>query len=141
MVDEALLATKIAAVNDAVARIRDVLPADRDLFVSDRSAREIVSLNLLVALQGCIALATHWLADAGLDVPQSYAAVFQKLADRNVIPRDRADRLAAAAGFRNLVVHQYGVLDWNRVYIIASERLDDLLAFCNDVARRRSSEQ
>jgi uncharacterized protein YutE (UPF0331/DUF86 family) len=43
-----------------------------------------------------------------------------------------------AAGFRNLVAHQYGVLDWHRVYSLASEHLDDLVAFCDALARRAS---
>lgn len=47
-----------------------------------------------------------------------------------------ATKVAAASGFRNLIAHQYGVLDWARVYAIASERLDDVLAFCDELALR-----
>jgi uncharacterized protein YutE (UPF0331/DUF86 family) len=47
-----------------------------------------------------------------------------------------AMRLAAASGLRNLVAHQYGILDWRRVFTLASERLDDLLAFCAQLADR-----
>jgi hypothetical protein len=39
MVDRALLADKIAAVRDAVARIREVLPPQRDAFRADRTVR------------------------------------------------------------------------------------------------------
>ena len=46
-------------------------------------------------------------------------------------------RLATASGLRNLIAHQYGVLDWTRIHALASERLDDLLAFCDELARRR----
>lgn len=136
MVDKILLATKIAAVRDAVARIRTVLPAAPDQFVSDRTAREIVVLNLFVALQECVSLAAHWLADQGLDVPQTYAEMFRCLGERAVIPVGLATRLAAASGFRNLIAHQYGVLDWTRIHALASERLEDLLAFCDELARR-----
>lgn len=136
MVDKAILAAKIAAVRDAVARVRAVLPADRETFASDRTVREVVVLNLFVALQECVSLAAHWLADQGLDVPESYADVFRRLGDRLVIPADLAAHLAAASGFRNLIAHQYGVLDWARVYSISAERLDDLLAFCDALARR-----
>lgn len=136
MVDKVLLAAKIAAVRDAVARIRAVLPESRDCFVGDRTVREIVVLNLFVALQDCVSLAVHWLADQGLDVPQTYGEVFRLLGEQEVLPTDLAGRLAAASGFRNLVAHQYGVLDWTRVHAIASERLDDLLDFCDELARR-----
>ena len=130
MVDEAILAEKIASVRDAVARIREVLPPERESFRVDRTVREVVILNLFVALQDCLFLAAHWLSDAGLDVPQSYAQVLLRLGERGVVAPDLAARLAAASGLRNLVVHRYGALDWDRIHEIASTRLDDLLAFC-----------
>src|SRR5687768_1015390 len=65
VVDKALLATKIAIVRDAVTRVRAVLPPDARAFREDRTAREIVILNLFVALQACLDLSAHWLADEG----------------------------------------------------------------------------
>ena len=136
MVDRAILAAKIAAVRDAVARIRDVLPPTPDALRADRTLREVVILNLFVALQECLSLAAHWLSDAGLDVPQSYAQVFLRLGERDVVAPELAGRLAAASGLRNLVAHRYGALEWNRIHEIASSELDDLLAFCEALARR-----
>jgi len=135
VVDETIVATKVAAIRDAVDRIRGVLPRELDAFQSDRTAREVVVLNLFVALQETVSLATHWLADAGLDVPGSYREIFLDLAERGRIPRDLAQRLAAAASFRNLVAHQYGILDPARVHAIASKELGDLLDFCEIVSR------
>jgi uncharacterized protein YutE (UPF0331/DUF86 family) len=135
-VDRTILASKIASVRDAVARIRAVLPADIEAFVSDRTTREVVVLNLFVALQECMSLAAHWLADEGADVPQTYGDMFRRLGERGVIPGELAVRLAAASGLRNLVAHQYGILDSRRVFTLASERLDDLLAFCTQLADR-----
>jgi len=138
MVDEAILAEKIASVRDAVARIREVLPPERESFRADRTVREVVILNLFVALQDCLSLAAHWLSDAGLDVPQSYAQVLLRLGERGVVAPDLAARLAAASGLRNLVAHRYGALDWDRIHEIASTRLDELLAFCEALARKAS---
>jgi uncharacterized protein YutE (UPF0331/DUF86 family) len=134
MVDKAIVAAKVTAIRDAVVRVRQVLPPEAAAFETDRTTREVVILNLFVALQETVALATHWLADAGLDVPGSYREIFLALADRGKIPRDIAQRLAAAAGFRNLVAHQYGVLDPARVHAIASAELGDLLDFCDRVS-------
>ncbi len=139
MVDRAVLADKIAAVRDAVARVRTVLPASSAVLAADRTLREVVVMNLFVALQECLSLAAHWLSDAGLDVPESYAQVFVQLGERGVISTSLAGRLAAAAGLRNLIAHRYGVLDWARVHEIASTRLDDLLDFCEALARRASA--
>ena len=72
MVDSAVLARKIAAVRDAIERIRQLLPSTAEELLKDRTAREVITLNLFVAIQECAALAAHWLADAGWDVPESY---------------------------------------------------------------------
>jgi len=136
VVDRALLARKVAVIRDAVARIREVLPAAPDEFVGDRTAREVVALNLFVALQESVALASHWLADAGWDVPAGYRDLFSSLAAHGVLSQDLAGRLSAATGLRNLLAHQYGVLDWKRIHSVASSEIEDLLSFCQTLAEK-----
>jgi uncharacterized protein YutE (UPF0331/DUF86 family) len=60
-----------------------------------------------------------------------------RLADHGVVPRPLALRLVGAAGLRNLVAHQYGALEWARLYAVASSsELDDLEAFCAALAAK-----
>lgn len=56
------------------------------------------------------------------------------LGAHGTIEPDVAARLKAAAGLRNLVAHQYGVLDFRRVYEVARTDTRDLLAFCQALA-------
>ena len=135
MVDAAVVANKIAVIRDAVDRVRDILPSGLETFRADRTAREVIILNVFVALQETVSLAAHWLADSGMSVPGSYREIFLHLADRQRIPLSLAQRLAGAASFRNLVAHRYAALDPARVYAIASNELRDLLEFCEIVSR------
>lgn len=136
MVDNAVIARKLAAIRDAVERIRQVLPDSVEVFLADRTAREIVVLNLFIGLQESISVATHWLADAGWDVPRSYGDAFVVLADRRILDPELASRLKAASGLRNLIAHQYGVVDMERVYALVSSDLEDLVLFCKQIAER-----
>jgi len=135
VVDSTWLAKALADIRDAEARIRAVLPADEADFLRDRTTREVVVLNLFVALQHCISVTTHWLAEARLDVPAAYRDAFLALGERGVLPRDLAERLAAASGLRNLIAHRYGVIDSRRIYEIASTQLGDLIEFCEAIDR------
>ena len=134
MVDNALLAAKLAIVRDAVARIRAVLPADLAAFQADRTAREVVALNLFVAIQACLALASHVLADAGWGVPRTYGESFTVLAERGVLSPAIAAPMRAAAGLRNLLAHQYGSVDFDRLFEFARGGTGDLEAYCQAVA-------
>lgn len=136
MVDSTLVANRIALIRDAVARIRQVLPSDEVAFLADRTAREVVILNLFIGLQHAIDLAAHWLSDAGCPVPASYRDLFFRLAEEQVLDAALAARLAAATGFRNLVARHYGVIDARRVYQIATHDLGDLDAMCAAVAEQ-----
>lgn len=97
-------------------------------------------LNLFVALQQCLSVATHWLADARLDVPAAYREALIALGDRGVIAPDLAMRLGAASGLRNLIAHRYGPLDWRRIHDIATNGVEDLVRFCDQTeqASRRA---
>lgn len=136
MSDPFVLAKSIADIRDAVQRIREVLPADVARFQSDRTAKEVVVLNLFVALQHCLSIATHWLADGKRDVPGAYRQAFVLLAERGVLDAALGARLAAAMGLRNLIAHRYGDLDWRRIHELACVGLDDLLEFCAQIEAR-----
>lgn len=137
MVDKPLYAKKVAVIRDAVERVRAMLPASAEAFVADRTAREVVVLNLFVAIQAAIDLAARWLADEGWDVPQRYGDLFAALADHQVLSKELVRRLAEAVGFRNLVAHQYGVIDWARLHAMAtSSDLDDLERFCAELSTK-----
>ena len=129
MIDRTILARRVAAVRDAAGRIRKVLPAKPEALIVNRTTREIVTLNLFVALRECLSLATHWLADKGWEVPATYPEAFRVLGERGVLDDDLAARMAAAAGLRNLIAHRYGALDRVRIHDIASNHIEDLLRF------------
>jgi uncharacterized protein YutE (UPF0331/DUF86 family) len=141
VVDRSVLARKTAAILDAASRIRNVLPASTDDFAADRTTREVVMLNLFVALQESASLAMHWLADEGAVVPATYGEAFTALAERGVIDRDLAGRLRAAVGLRNLIAHQYGAIDARRVFAVARDDAPDLATFCQVLSARAGDAQ
>jgi uncharacterized protein YutE (UPF0331/DUF86 family) len=134
--DPFVLKVAVADIRDAIARIRDVLPKTADAFQRDRTAREVVVLNLFVALQSCLSIANHWLADSGRKVPAAYPDSFTAMGELGLLDAALAQRLAAASGLRNLIAHRYGVIDWQRIHDVASKELADLEQFCAAIEGR-----
>ena len=59
-----------------------------------------------------------------LDVPEINAGVFHELGNRSMIDAAIAERMAQAAGFRNLLSHRYGnEIDDRDVYNFLQEEL------------------
>jgi uncharacterized protein YutE (UPF0331/DUF86 family) len=139
VLDERLVEAKLGRLLARVERARMKLPASREEFESSADAQEIVSFNLLLALQEALDLAAHWIADAGWEVPTTAREHFEILASHGVVPRDLARALASCAGARNLIAHAYGTLDLGRLYAEAPTALQTLEQFAAVLARASAS--
>lgn len=126
----AKIARAAAWLDDAAIRLGD----DVETFVADRDRRDLAIFYLFLAIQECLDLAAHWVADAGWSPTDDAASVFDELADRGAIVRDLADPLRGAAGLRNRIAHGYAMLDYRRVHREAVAGLGALRAFLTAVA-------
>ena len=133
-IDRELLAERAAVVVEHLDRVAAHLPENPDDLRPRSSTTDTVVLHLWQGVQVTIDLAMTVCVRLGLGSPTTYAEAFRLLAAHGLLDRDLAERLARAAGFRNLVVHAYGRLDLRRVHRIASSGPDDLRAFLSALA-------
>jgi uncharacterized protein YutE (UPF0331/DUF86 family) len=120
--------------DQSLDRIDAVMPDDRNHFLSDRTAQEVVSFNLFVAFQDALDLAAHLIADHGLELPTTARAHFEILARASLLTPAIAQSMAACAGLRNLIAHAYGSVDLGRLHDELPHGRDALAAYCAEVA-------
>jgi uncharacterized protein YutE (UPF0331/DUF86 family) len=124
-------------VSRARAWLNDAAPpllGPQEAYLADPQRRDLALFYLFLAIQECIDLAAHWVADAGWSEPDDAASAFDVLAERAAIERETATRLRAAAGLRNRIAHGYAMLDYERVHREAQEGIPALRAFLAAVA-------
>ena len=126
-----VLAERLAALREAVARLRDVRARD----LSDPALQWAAERGLQVAAQALFDVGNHVLAGAFALRASDYAQIPPLLAERGVIDREIEQRLRGLAGFRNLLVHDYAHVDAARVRTLLDTRLDDFDAFAASVER------
>jgi uncharacterized protein YutE (UPF0331/DUF86 family) len=105
-----------------------------DAFLAATKDRDLAIFYLFLAIQECIDLAAHWVADAGWQPPDDAGSTFDVLASRGAIPADIVDELRAAAGLRNRIAHGYAMLDYRKVQREAVEGIPVLRRFLDAVA-------
>ena len=127
--DRDVLAEKAQAVARHLARVSERLPADAGGLRPATDASDAVILHLWQATQIVIDLAVAACLHLKLGAPAGYAEAFRRLHDAGVVDRELADRLARAAGIRNVIAHAYETLDMARVFRAAHDGPADLLAF------------
>lgn len=134
MVDQGLLGAKLAELADRIARVRSRCPATVDELRADRDALDLVSFNLMLAVQSCSDIASHLISDESWPAAASLAASFNRLRDEGVISGGTAAALCRAVGLRNVVAHGYAGINPVMVHAAAQRGLADLEAFAREVA-------
>ena len=121
-------------IEQALERLGRIRAGGRVAFLDDADAKDIASYRLLLAIEAALALCYHVSARRLRRVPDDYAGCFAGLADGGLISADLSTRLQQMARFRNLLVHVYWDVDYNRVFDVLEHDLDDLRAFSQAIA-------
>jgi uncharacterized protein YutE (UPF0331/DUF86 family) len=114
------------------SRYFDMPPAE---FVAASKERDLALFYLFLAMQECIDLAAHWVADEGWQPADDAGSTFDVLAARGVIEAADAAALRAAAGLRNRIAQGCAMLDYQRVQTEAKEGIPARRSFLHVVAR------
>ena len=131
--DRELIAEKIESLRRCVHRIENKRVASAEQLENDWDTQDILSVNLTRAVQLCVDIAAHLVAETDQPSPDTMADAFDRLREMGILSSALADRLKGAVGFRNVAIHAYRSIDWAIVHSITHERLDDFQLFAQAV--------
>jgi uncharacterized protein YutE (UPF0331/DUF86 family) len=107
---------------------------DREALLTDEVRLGHLKYTFQTAIEACLDAAHHVVADRGLGMPASNADAFRLLGRAGVLQTDLAEVMAGAAGFRNVLVHDYAEVD-DRQVLDNLERLEDLRRYVAAMTR------
>ena len=135
MVRRDVAGARIARATAWLHDAEDLFGRDAGAFLAAIKDRDLAVFYLFLALQECIDLAAHWVADAGWGVPDDAGSTFDMLANRGAIDRALATELREGVGLRNRIAHGYALLDYTRVRSEALSGIPGLRSFLAAVGR------
>lgn len=94
----------------------------------------VVERNLQLLLECAIDVGEMVLSWRRWEWADEHKDVFRVLGEKGVLAPELAAKMVSAAGFRNVLVHQYGALDVERVRRAIVRDLSDLDAFAQAIA-------
>lgn len=127
MVDAESIAARLERLQPLLGELERIRADGRDAYLGDLRTRLAADHAIQLAIQVCIDVGAHVISELGLPPPSDYRGVFASLRSAG-LEADLAERLGAAAGMRNIIVHDYLQLDDEEVWR-ALDRLDDVRAF------------
>lgn len=134
--DREVIELKLESLRRCLQRVAEKCPSDPATLSRDPDLQDIVTLNLTRAVQLCVDLGAHFIADLDVLPPDTMGQTFDALAHAGVISEPLAQQLKRAVGFRNIAVHHYEAIDWAIVHGIALNHLSDFSEFAKVIAAR-----
>lgn len=127
MVDAESVSRRLDRLTPLLEELEAIHAAGHDAYMADFRSRLAADHAIQLAIQICIDVGAHLIAELGLETPSDYRGIFESLRPAG-LDAELADRLANAAGMRNILVHDYLEVDDDAIWE-ALDRLDDLRQF------------
>ncbi|QAU12166.1 DUF86 domain-containing protein [Halorubrum sp. BOL3-1] len=125
---------KVEFVAEATKLLAQKQSLEREEYLADREQQAIVEREFQVAIEACTDIAELLIRDSTEEMPPTNAEKFDRLEQLDVLSEKTATRMGAAAGFRNVLAHNYGGdLDDEQVYGHLQHDLQWFPVFCREV--------
>lgn len=139
MVEPDTVRSLLDTIERRLGRLEQAADIPLDRYVEDRDLQDIVERNFELAIQACVDLGLHLLADEPSAPPETNREVFRELRRLDVLDADLSERLEEMAGFRNVLAHEYADVLPELVHENLA-RLDDLREFVESLLPRLRKE-
>jgi uncharacterized protein YutE (UPF0331/DUF86 family) len=134
LVDAPSIESRLERLRELLAELDGIREGGREAWDADPRLRLATERALQLSIQVCIDIAGHLVAELSLPMPADYRGLFPELSAADLDPA-LAERLGAATGLRNVLVHEYIDLDEDVVWG-ALGLLDDLRGFATFVVSK-----
>jgi len=126
MVDREIFSRRLEALRDYLGKLRAFRNVDEAEFVKEPALHDLAERYLHLAVEACLDVGNHWIADQGLPTPEANRDTFTILEQAGELPEHLAHRLRGWAGFRNILVHEYLAIDHALAHRALKDELGDL---------------
>lgn len=128
-------------LNEYISDLQELQPVDFNTYRENKLIRRTVERTLHLAVEACLDIGQHIIAQEGYRVPGTNKEVFQVLHDEAIVSPELLEQLTRMAGFRNLIVHSYAHIDDAAVFGILKQHLGDFNAFAQAIMAHMDREQ
>lgn len=131
MVDVESVSARLERLDELLQELGAIHAGGHEAYMADRRTRLAAEHALQLSIQSCLDVGAHLISELGLRTPADYRSVFASLRPAG-LDAELAERLAAATGMRNILVHGYLDVD-DEVVWDSLAHLDDLRSFAATV--------
>jgi len=129
MIDKLLITKKLSELKNNLKVLYELKETPFGELSDSVKNQWTIFYGLQVSIQIIIDIGNHILASIGETQIEDYVDIIEKLGKRGVIPENFANKIRNMPGLRNILVHEYGVINIKKIYDILQNNLSDFEDF------------
>ncbi|MBI5152024.1 DUF86 domain-containing protein [Candidatus Peregrinibacteria bacterium] len=133
MTNLAKIENKISAIKKYLKILEMYKKISKKELEKDLTLRGAVERYLYLAAQATIDLAEAVIAHKKFRKPTTLSECFYILNEEKIIPRELTKKMVGMVGFRNIVAHDYGEINYDIVYDVLQNGLKDIKEFLSKI--------
>ncbi len=110
---------RIVEVEQRLSQIKQLKNTKLEDFLKDDIRRDALKYRLLSLIEGLVSLCNHIISRTEVSPPSTYADCFRKLSGLGISSDTLVEKIVKMIQFRNILAHQYWVIDDEKIYEIA----------------------
>ncbi len=135
MIDKLSIDKKLNELNENILILNELSKISLDDLKKSLKDQWAIFYGLQISIQTIIDIGNYILAALKENKIEEYVDIIDKLGEKEIIPKDFAVKIRGMAGLRNLLVHEYGVIDIQRIYDILQNNISDFEEFQNYIRK------
>ena len=120
---------KLSELQSYLIELEEDIPDSMDEYLKQRITKRACERTFQLACEDVLDICNLVIAGRGFMLPKDNRDAIGKLTENKIIPENISSGLQDMVSFRNLLVHRYGKVDDNRVYLHLKEETIDLYKF------------
>ncbi|MFA5020092.1 MAG: DUF86 domain-containing protein [Candidatus Pacearchaeota archaeon] len=133
--DKKRILSKIDELDSYLYELEQVIPATFEDYTKSiknkRSCERLLQISIEVVIDICNIIISNF----DLGIPSDDEDIFRAIVDKKILSKKVGNTLSDMKGFRNILVHKYGVVNDEVVFEVISNRLDDFETFKEEVLK------
>jgi uncharacterized protein YutE (UPF0331/DUF86 family) len=133
MIDNELVTRKILLITKDVEALRVLAAMTPEVFLGSSINAVVAERYIERAVGRMIDINYHLLTESGQAPPPDYYQSFTQLAMLGVYPAEFGQRIAACAGLRNRIAHEYDDIDPQKLFEAVRQAVRDLPEYLRSI--------
>lgn len=128
------LQSRLERLKKEISFLESNRPTDVEKLLADEFALHALERSLEVCLEAVLDIGRLLIALKNLPKPHTNAEIFDILGKNNILPQEFAKKIRSIGGMRNVLVHDYMELNYEKVYE-ALHNVADLKEFAQYIVK------